>query len=139
MFQAQRQQPRFVRNVELTVKNWGRAHILTKGEALIYRDPETEDLRQGEQPHDDRVLLRSTFEHRNRKVEIEFQDGKIIETSTFYLFWCECLSDKDAPIPPHIPGSTAKWYKSLGEHLVTTRIPDSHQFGYIEAINTARD
>eukprot|EP00593_Proboscia_inermis_P005484 CAMPEP_0171319464 /NCGR_PEP_ID=MMETSP0816-20121228/96800_1 /TAXON_ID=420281 /ORGANISM="Proboscia inermis, Strain CCAP1064/1" /LENGTH=186 /DNA_ID=CAMNT_0011815177 /DNA_START=54 /DNA_END=614 /DNA_ORIENTATION=- len=139
VYQEQRQQPKFVLNVAGTIQNWGTTHILTKGEVLIYRDPHTEDLREGEQPHDDRVLLRSTFADRNHNVEIEFQNGNIIETSTFYLLWCEFLSDADFPYGSNTPDCTAKWYKSLGEHLVATCIPDSHQFGYIVATTIARD
>ena len=128
VYQEQRQQPKFVLNVAGTIKNWGHTHILTKGEVLIYRDPETENLREGEQPHDDRVLLRSTFADRNHNVEIEFQNGDILETSTFYLFWCEFLSDTK-PVPHEPTKPQKKWYNSLGEHLVATRIPDSHRFG----------
>lgn len=92
---------------------------------VIYRDPETEDLRNGEQPHDDRVLLRSTWSDRNHNVEVEFENGNIIETSTFYLLWTDFLVDADYPL-------SLATVNELGNHLVATRVPDSHRLGWID-------
>ena len=125
VFSEQRQKPKLVMSVVGVVQNWEETHILTKGGVVIYRDPHTEDLRNGEQPHDDRVLLRSSWSDRNHNVEIEFENGDIVETSTFYLLWTDFLVDADYPL-------SLTNINELGNHLVATRVPDSHRFGHID-------
>ena len=100
VFEEQRQKPKLVNSVAGVIQNWGDKHTLTKGEVVIYRDSETEDLRNGEQPHDDRVLLRSSWTDRNHNVEIEFENGKIIETSTFYLLWTDFFGRRGLSLKP---------------------------------------
>ena len=58
-------------------------------------------------------------------MEIEFENGDIVETSTFYLLWTEFLVDADYPL-------SLTNINELGNHLVATRVPDSHRFGHID-------
>ena len=98
-------QSRGFKSIAGFIGNWGEPYH-------IYRNYYTEDLREGKQPINNRVLLHTTNTDKNHNIEVEFKIS-FVRRSFFKR---------------RIPARTFL----LGNTLVVTRIPESHRYGHIE-------